>query len=270
MKTKLVGMLAAVISLGTAGAASAADMAVKARPLPPPVPVFTWTGCFIGGNVGGLWADKSWNVAPGDPSINPNTGIVVGTPFGSHTADGWMGGVQAGCDYQFAGSNWVIGIQGDYDWADARGRSVDFVNNTFFGTTGYFDETKVDSIASVTGRLGYAWNRLLGYVRGGYAWERDKYYVFGPANAFGTLRAAASETRGGWTVGVGGEYAFTNNVSAFVEYNYYDFGTRRNSFYSVVTPNVLFDVADIRETKSVVKGGINFRWGPGGAVVAKY
>jgi outer membrane immunogenic protein len=109
MKTKLIAVLSGVIGLGAAGAASAADMAVKARPAPVPVPVFTWTGCFIGGHVGGLWADKRWNVAPGDPSIGV-AGIAVGTPFGSHTADGWLGGVQGGCDYQFAGTNWVIGI----------------------------------------------------------------------------------------------------------------------------------------------------------------
>ncbi len=91
--------------------------------------------------------------------------------------------------------------------------------------------------------------------------ERDKYISL--VRRTRSARFGRGErTRGGWTVGIGGEYAFTNNVSAFVEYDYYDFGTRRNTLYSVVTPNVIFDLADIRETKSVVKAGINFRWGP--------
>ncbi len=264
MKSKLIALLGGVISLGAVGAASAADMPAKARPIPVPVPVFTWTGCFVGGHVGGLWADKRWNVAPGDPSIGV-AGIAVGTPFGSHTADSWLGGVQGGCDYQFAGSNWVIGFQGDYAWSDATGGSIDAVNNAFFAATAWRDESRVEALASITGRVGYAWDRFLGYVRGGYAWERDRYRIINPANV---VSATAGETRGGWTVGIGGEYAFTNNISAFLEYNYYDFGTRRNTF---LTSNAtVFDVADIRETKGVVKAGINFRWGPGGAVVAKY
>ena len=71
------------------------------------------------------------------------------------------------------------------------------------------------------------------------------------------VQGTASETRSGWTVGVGGEYAFTPNVTWFVEYNYYDFGTRTNTFSNG-------DIIDIKETKNVVKGGFNFKfdWGP--------
>jgi outer membrane immunogenic protein len=80
--------------------------------------------------------------------------------------------------------------------------------------------------------------------------------------------ATASESRGGWTIGVGGEYAFTNFLSAFVEYNYYDFGNRDLTF---VTPSDSF-VVGIDETKSVLKGGLNFRFGGlwGAPVVARY
>jgi outer membrane immunogenic protein len=238
-------------------------MAVKARPMVAPPVVYSWTGCYIGGNVGGLWANKAWRVAPGDPSIGVG-GIAVGTPFGTTDVNSWLGGGQIGCDYQFAG-NWVVGIQADYDWSDGSSRSVDFVNNTFFAATGWRDESRVRSLGSVTGRVGYAWDRFLGYVKGGYAWERDNYAIFNPANV---LSASASETRGGWTLGIGCEYAFTNWLTGFVEYDYYDFGTRTNR---LLTPTaVLFDVADIRERKSVVKVGLNLRWGPGGAVVAKY
>src|SRR5712692_797939 len=89
------------LSALVAGPAMAADLAVRAPiyKAPPPVPVyFTWTGCYVGGHVGGLWARKDWeHRTPG----------FFGLSGGSHDADSWLGGVQAGCDYQFAGG-WVI------------------------------------------------------------------------------------------------------------------------------------------------------------------
>jgi outer membrane immunogenic protein len=77
---------------------------------------------------------------------------------------------------------------------------------------------------------------------------------------------SASETRGGWTVGIGGEYAFTNWITGFIEYDYYDFGTRSIAFPIVVAPASVN--LDIRERKSVFKVGLNFLFGAGGAPVA--
>jgi outer membrane immunogenic protein len=183
MHTKLAFVLAAAMGFGGMQVATAADMAVKARPMAPVPAAFSWTGCFIGGNAGGLWARKDWNTASGDPS-----GFPVGTAFGSHDPTGFLGGAQVGCDYQFAGS-YVIGIQGDYDWSNTKGSSADAVNAAFFGTTPWTDETRVKSLGSVTGRYGYAWDRFLGYARGGVAWERDDYSIFNPA---GLTSATAS------------------------------------------------------------------------------
>ena len=89
----------------------AADLPVyKARP--PVIASYSWTGCYAGGNVGGVWINKEWfSQIPGDPSF--------GQSFGSHDANGWLGGVQAGCNYQVG--SWVVGIQGDYDWTNASG-----------------------------------------------------------------------------------------------------------------------------------------------------
>jgi outer membrane immunogenic protein len=66
------------------------------------VTYFSWTGCYVGGNVGGVWVNKKWFDA-----FNPG---VVGQSYGSHEAKSWIGGVQAGCNYQ-AGS-WIFGSQG--------------------------------------------------------------------------------------------------------------------------------------------------------------
>jgi outer membrane immunogenic protein len=239
MKKLLLASAAMLALFG--GSATAADLSVKAPAYraPPPVYVFSWTGCYIGGNVGGVWIRKD------ETLTTPFGTAVAGTAFGSHDADSFIGGVQAGCNYQVGG--WVFGIQGDYDWTDASGSHG---NPTI---TSWTDHSKTKSLASVTGRVGYAWDRLLGYVKGGGAWERDDYTITAP---FGI--ATASETRGGWTVGVGLEYAFTNWLTGFVEYDYYGFGTRGNTF---VTPAGTPFTVDIKETKNVVKVGLNWKFG---------
>jgi outer membrane immunogenic protein len=260
MKKIILGVIAAM-AVGATPALSA-DLPVRPpitkAPIMPP-PVFSWTGCFIGGNGGGLWATKDWAVAPGDPS-----GFAVGAAFGSHDVNSWVAGGQIGCDYQFAGG-WVIGIQADLDASGGRGNSVDLVNNAFFGAVGWRDESRIRSLGSVTGRIGYSWDRFLLYVRGGGAWERDRYSIIDPV---GVVRASASETRGGWTVGGGGEYAFTNWLSGFVEYDYYDFGNRDNRF--LTGAGALFDAIDVKERKSVLKAGLNLRWNWAGPVTARY
>jgi outer membrane immunogenic protein len=241
-------LLASVAVTVLAAPAVAADMRVKAPVYKaPPVVAYNWTGCYVGGHVGGLWTRKDWTLAFPDPPL----------ALGNHDTNSWLGGLQAGCDYQFAG-RFVIGIQGDYAWTNATGSHFDLVD----GTT---DNTRIKSLATVTGRIGYTWDRFLGYVKGGVAWERDDYSRF--LVVTGALVGSASETRGGWTIGAGGEFAFTDYVSAFLEYNYYDFGTRTLNF---ITPAGAFnDNIDIRERKSVVRAGINIRFGYN-AVVAKY
>jgi outer membrane immunogenic protein len=101
-------------------------------------------------------------------------------------------------------------------------------------------------------------------VKGGGAWERDEHHY----DFAGVVNGTASQTRSGWTIGVGGEYAFTNYLSGFVEYNYYDFGSRDISFSDVGGFSYLYG---IDETKSVVKAGLNLRFGGWAApVTARY
>ena len=116
--------------------------------------------------------------------------------------------------------------------------------------------SKVKSLASVTDRIGYAWNRFLGYLSGG-AWERDDYWA--TTIVLGTAYTSR-EMRSGWTIGVGGEYAFTNFLSAFVEYNYYDFGSSAVPLTPLV-PGLRPALVDIRESAGVVRAGVNLRFG---------
>ena len=231
-----------------AAPAMAADVGRPVYRAPSPAqvyPVYSWTGCYIGGHIGGLWAHKKW--VDHDP-----LSVTFGLSDGSHDPIGFLGGLQAGCDYQFVES-FIVGIAGDYAWSEAESPP----SNLSILFPGFTNHSKVNSLASVTGRIGYAWDRFLGYVKGGGAWENNDHFF-----TDGITTGTASLTRGGWTVGVGGEYAFTNFVSGFVEYDHYDFGNRDVLFTGNTFSTFTYG---IRETNDVVKAGLNLRWGGGAA-----
>ena len=239
--------LAAVGLTAFYGPAMAADIG---RPPPrpvyvAPVPVialFTWTGCYVGGNGGGIWAKRDWS----DP-------VFGSGDFGSHTASGGLGGAQAGCNYQQG--SWVFGIQGDYHWTSAKGSN----GNAVFPLLTH--ESQIKSLASVTARTGPAWNRFFGYVKGGGAWlwSDDSLQVAGSSVA-----TVNEKARGGWTIGVGGEYAWLDWLTGFVEYNYYDFRERTHTFACATCglPVTTFPV-NVQTEIHVVKAGLNLKFGPG-------
>ena len=137
------------------GAAQAADLAPVA-PLPA-LAYFSWTGCYAGGNAGGLWVYRQWSdQIPGDP--------LFGTDFGRYTQGGVLGGLQGGCNYQIGG--WVVGLQADYDWASGDAHNTPPVVFSPFALT---DAARLKSLASVTGRFGHAWDHFLGYIKAGGA-----------------------------------------------------------------------------------------------------
>jgi len=244
-KTMLVGVGAALIAIAPANAADLGRRPVYKAPPPAvvPAPAFSWTGCYIGGNVGGGWGRKTASA----PNLAP--GISV-----SGDTDGVIGGGQIGCNYQFA-PNWVIGIEGDGSAADIKGDRT----ATLLGITGTA-HAKTDWIATVTGRLGWAADRWLIYAKGGAAWAGDKYSADIPIF---NEHVEASETRVGWTVGGGVEWAFWQNWSAKVEYDFYDFGTRDVTFTGTIfgIPEVVSGI-NVKQTISTVKFGINYRFGP--------
>jgi outer membrane immunogenic protein len=243
MKRFLAG-LAATALFG--GSLNAADLAPVYRPPPPAITYFTWSGCYVGGNIGGLWAKRDWSDRiPGDP--------LYGSDLGSYTTSGVLGGAQAGCNHQIGAG--VFGIQVDYDWSNASGNNILL---TALAPPLLTDESRLRSLASITGRIGYAWDRFLGYARLGVASQRSTYSLL----VAGLPGATASETRFGWTAGIGGEYAFLDWLTGFVEYDYYDFGTNTSTF--VCPTCALFAVTapfDITTNVSVVKVGLNFKFG---------
>ena len=250
-KLLLAGVAVTALYAGSANAADLARPAPVYVPRPVVVPLFTWTGCYAGGNGGGLWAADTW------------TDTVFGG-FGSNTASGGLGGLQGGCNYQVGA--WVFGIQGDYDWTSAKSNTANAIIPAFFGgapVVGLTDSTKHNTLASATGRVGYSWDRFLAYVKGGGAWLKSDYAF----QLNGLNVAADSATQSGWTVGVGGEYAFRNWLTGFVEYDYYGFSSASPA--GLVCPatggcGFVTNTIGIKTNVNVVKAGINFKFGPGG------
>jgi opacity protein-like surface antigen len=210
------------------------------------IPPFTWTSCYAGLRAGGGWGRKE---------LTDTVTVFSGTTgFASATNDitGYMIGGQIGCDYQFAAA-WVAGIEGA-----ATGGSITKTTTIAVPDTASFKST-VDFLASVTGRLGYAWDRWMLYGKGGVALAGDRYHVsdIGQIYAFD-----GTEDRLGWTVGAGIEWAFTPEWSVKVEYDYYGFGTKNvllvDSIGGVNAP------VNMNQNIQVVTLGLNFhaRSGP--------
>ncbi len=244
MRKLLLGVIA--VAALVAGPALAADL--RARPIyksPPPVtPYFSWTGCYLGGNVGGAWAYKSVS----DP-LGSYTPFLAGQDLGSHNAGGFTGGGQVGCDYQVG--NWVIGGQGMFNWTDLNG-------NNLQPNGAVFNDTHIPWMTTATGRLGYtARPNLLVYVKGGGAWVKDDYSSY---TSGGLQVAAANVTRSGWTVGGGVEQIFAGGWSWFAEYNYLNFGTNTVTFATNTVPSVLFPI-DVQQDLQMFVVGINYRFG---------
>lgn len=232
-----------VISLSSiASSALAADLPIKAPGVP--VPVFTWTSCFLGAHAGGGWARKDITdpvaVVENALGLAPTPGVTT-----AHVSpSGAVIGGQFGCDYQFA-PNWVGGVEGAVSGATMKGDTTVGLSD---GTTALVT-ARTDFLGSVTGRLGYAVDRWLLYARGGAAWAGDKYTITG--NSFSGFEAL--DTRPGWTVGGGIEWAFARNWSARLEYDYYGLGTRT----ILIDPTNLGHV-DVKQSVQTVKLGINF------------
>jgi outer membrane immunogenic protein len=242
MKTIMIG--GAALSLLTVSAFGA-DLGGPPPLYPWPAP-FTWTGCYGGLNAGGSWGQKD---------LTDSSGILSATLTPGTTANlgitGYMLGAQLGCDYQFAPS-WVLGIEASASGGNIGG-TTNFPTPAAAGDTTTFHET-TDFLASVTGRVGYAWDRWLVYAKGGVAWAGDRYSAFDSAQ---TYNFAGVETRTGWTAGAGIEWALWQDWSVRLEYDYYGFGQANVNFIDS-TIAITSGFENIKQNIQVVKLGVNF------------
>ena len=250
-------------SLLSCGLANAADMPVKARPLPPPAPVFSWTGLYIGFHAGLGWGESNNTVLENDNNLFPQ-GHVNHNEF-----NGFLGGVQVGYNYQFG--LWVVGVEGQFSWANIDGDSRQ--EAVLLANRHVETHNEVNWVTTATGRLGYSAGPLLIYVKGGAAWadfETTRSRTIRTSTFEVLSDINGGETRSGWTVGVGAEWAFAGNWSFKAEYNFLDFGTERvtRSGANFVTGDPVTRFRDAETELHIVKVGINYRFGWGKAPVA--
>jgi outer membrane immunogenic protein len=206
--------LAAAAIAALTGSAIAADLPRKAPVVAPaPVPVATWTGCYIAGGVGyGMWNQDNQTFDAG-----------VAQDF-KHTdgGRGWLGRVGAGCDYQLA-QKWVIGVLGDYDFSSLKG-------DMSLPGLGWQGEEKSNRAWAVGGRVGYLpWDSLLVFISGGYT-EANFEQV--SLSNLGALQGFVPETTyKGWFLGSGYEYRFDWLPGLFwkTEYRFSDLGSKNNT-----------------------------------------
>ena len=208
--------LAAVAVVGFASVASAADMPTKAPAPAVVVPIaYNWTGFYVGGQVGGGWASSTTTDVDGTLAFPP------GYVHPAINYSGVLGGGYAGFNYQI--NQFIIGIDGDYSWADLTG-SASEASQINAPMTSFND--KIKWIATLTGRLGYAMNNWMIFVKGGGAWagfSSSTNTVTTGGAAFSS--GSSSETRDGWTVGTGVEWGFAPHWSTKLEYDYVGFST---------------------------------------------
>lgn len=310
----------AALLAGTAMPAAAADLPV--RKAPPPAPVFfNWTGFYIGAHVGYGWGDKDISVkdldAPNSAlgpicTLDPAFDILclrtgdLRNPLVSHSFSGPLGGAQAGFNFQTGPI--VFGVEGQFSWTGIDDDQKKHLAEFRF-LCGFIDEcvgrdrfdlgatSEVNWLATITGRVGFAVDRILLYAKGGVAFIDQDHHWSLACRAEGALTticgaglqrgniakiatASWSDTRTGFVIGGGLEYAFAGNWSAKVEYNFMEFGDESTTVTvsckvaGVCGPTGLAPLdkikVDVDNQMHVVKFGINYRfWGDTG-VSARY
>jgi outer membrane immunogenic protein len=268
MNKFLTGTIAAAAAITLAVPALAADMAPRysKAPMAPPVMVYNWTGCYIGGNIGGGWArtDQFQVAKVGGPVIVP------ANDFGRSDSNGnFIGGGQIGCDYQFG--QFVIGAQGMADFGDIRSSHVVPTAFPGFPVGSFISNNKVNYTVTATGRVGYLFApQLLGYVKGGAAWANQDHNFIGTVPAVFLSESVDNVDRFGWTVGGGLEWMFAPGWSVFGEYNYMDFGRKDIAFIAGPATVGAPDIVSTRLTVQQALVGVNYKFNWGGPVVARY
>ena len=243
-KSVLMLITAAVIDLIASQRAPAADIArgpphpyVPQVYVPPPVPP-SWTGCYVGGNIGGAWSNVD---------LTGVSGVDV-----SATNSGFAGGGQIGCDYNNWGpSSWVVGIRNMLD-ATSLSSNTNISTVPFTGTV----DSRTHWFDTLTARGGYLVTpQVLLYAQGGAAWTNTNITFL---DGSGAQLGQTSNDRTGWTVGAGVEWMFAPQWSVFAEYNFMGFGTQSATFTGcngtcVVSANTKADVQN-------VLAGVNYKF----------
>src|SRR5215470_1738925 len=238
---KVWSVSAAALLVAASSGAFAADLAIrKAPPAPIPVPIYNWTGFYIGGNVGGAWESGT---------ITDN---FTGASF-SNTRSGFIGGGQIGYNWQVS-PNWVLGVEGMFDGTSIRSDTATVTVPTVLGPTTFSANAKVDWVTTVGARFGYAANNWLWYGKAGGGWVHDSVTVNDITDG---LSVSANDTRGGWMAGGGIEYGFTPNWTARVDYTHIGLSNVTDVGFTSV---FVGDTITLHRHFDMVTAGINYKF----------
>src|SRR3569833_863024 len=209
MKKVLLAATAAWIALGAVPALTA-DLAARPYTKAPAMitAIYDWSGFYIGLNAGGGSARNCWTYSG------------LSAAEGCHHATGALVGGQVG--YRWQTGTGVFGLEAQGNWADFKG------SNASLFAPGATNQSKTNAIGLFTGQVGYTWNNVLWYVKGGGAVANDKYK--GITTATGSPFDQSSGTRWGGVVGTGIEVGFAPNLSVAAEYDHLFMGSRSLSF----------------------------------------
>ena len=263
MKKTLLGTIG-LLALGMAAPATAADLAARPYTKAPPAivaSIYDWSGFYLGANGGWGSSHKCWD----DTNFLFVRSPAIGE--GCHNATGGTIGGQIG--YRWQASNWVFGLEAQGNWADLNGSNVSvFVPR-------WTNNSKIEAFGLFTGQVGYAWNNVLWYVKGGAAVTDDAYRgtVSPTFPLAGTVFDDVRETRWGGVVGTGVEIAFAPNWSVAAEYDHLFMGNRDLTFVSRgvlanIPARAVFRTDTIRQDVDLVTVRVNYRFG--GPVIPKY
>jgi outer membrane immunogenic protein len=267
----LMGAAAAALTVAGAFTAQAADLPTRKGPPPAPVfvpPPFTWTGFYIGANAGGIWSSSNLSTT----LFANNFAILNNVSSGrlSTSDTGFIGGGQAGYNWQSGAA--VFGIETDFD-GSSLSRSRSLVGTTFplNGANDFFTENgsaRLNWLGTTRGRIGFVAtpdNRLMFYGTGGVAYGGGSGHIslFDNTQGFGWF-GSKSNTRVGWTLGGGVEYAITNNITIKGEYLYYNLGTTND----VTAPNIVTAgvfpgtvlTGKVTFQGSILRAGVNYKF----------
>ncbi len=279
--TKL--LLASAASL-LVQAASAADLAVAPVYNKAPViaPLASWSGFYIGGNVGYGWGSRSVGLplTTTDPALAPALAAVVASgarPASlSPSTKGVIGGGQIGYNWQLS-SPWLLGLEADLQGSDVKGTATQAASPVGFNATSTSVSKSIDWFGTVRGRVGFlATPQWLLYATGGLAYGETKLGFSSVDLVAGCVAGtslcasgSSSSLRVGWTAGAGVETMLAPNWSVKVEYLYVDLGRQSVATPSSTLPSVVFTpTTNFRE--NIVRAGLNYHFNWGGPLVAKY
>jgi outer membrane immunogenic protein len=243
-------LIASAVAFAAGGQALAADLPPPMAPPPrapamyvPVVPLYNWTGFYLGGNLGfGL--------------TGGNFNSPAGTSVSTTTSTSFLGGGQVGVNYEFGGDV-VIGAEAMFDWLPNTKNSVNLVTSPGGATLG---SATINNrwLTTATGKLGYAWDRVLLYTKGGGAWVGTN--TSSATTAAGVPVGFSGPTNNsGWTAGVGVEWAFAGNWSARAEYDYIGLTNQTWTFAAPTATSISSSSRNIQ----IATAGLNYKFGGG-------